>query len=45
MSNNSKASPCPKQKRNMTPLFRVDLTFEYYEDVMVFRVFVVIIFV
>ena len=25
--NNTK-SPCPKQKRNMTPLFCVDLTFE-----------------
>ena len=29
----------------MTPLFWVDLTFEWYEDDMVFRVFIVIIFV
>ena len=26
--NNTKVSPCPKQKRNVTPLFLVDLTFE-----------------
>ena len=32
-------------KRNVTPLFLVDLTFERYEDIMVFRVFIVIIFV
>ena len=31
--NNTK-SPCAKQKRNMTPLFWVDLTFEWYEDDM-----------
>ena len=36
--NNTK-SPCPKQKRNMTPLFWVDLTFEWYEDHMVLRVY------
>ena len=29
----------------MTSLFWVDLTFEWYEDDMVFRVFIVIIFV
>ena len=33
-----------KQKRNVTPLFGVDLTFEWYEDDVVFRVFIVIIF-
>ena len=43
--NNTKVSPCPKQKRNVTPLFLVDLTFEQYEDAMVFHVFIVIIFV
>ena len=32
-------------KRNVTPLFWVDLTFEWYKDVMVFRVFIVIIFI
>ena len=32
-------------KRNVTPSFWVDLTFEWYEDAMVFRVFFVIIFV
>ena len=32
-------------KRNGTPLFWVDLTFEWYEDVMVFRVFIAIIFI
>ena len=42
--NNTK-SPCVKEKRNMTPLFWVDLTFEWYEDDMVFRVFIVITFV
>ena len=42
--NNTK-SPCAKQKTNVTPLFWVDLTFEWYEDDMVFRVFIVIIFV
>ena len=36
--NNTKR-PCPKQKRNMTPLFWVDLTFEWYEDHMVLRVY------
>ena len=29
-----------KQKRNMTPLFWVDLTFKWYGDDMVFRVFI-----
>ena len=42
--NNTK-SPCPKQKRNMTPLFWVDLIFECYKDAMLFRVFIVVIFV
>ena len=42
--NNTK-SLCAKQKRNMTPLFWVDLAFKWYEDDMVFRVFSVIIFV
>ena len=36
--------PCPKHKRNMTPFFWVDLSFEWSEDDMVFRVFSVIIF-
>ena len=40
-----KIIPCANQKRNVTPLFWVDLTFEWYEDVMVFRVFIVVIFV
>ena len=31
-------------KRNVTSLFWVDLSFEWYEDVTVFRVFIVIIF-
>ena len=44
--NNIKVSPCSKQKGNVTPLFWVDLNFELYEDAMVlFRVFIVIIFV
>ena len=34
-----------KQKRNMTPLFWVGVTFELYEDDMVFCVFIAIIFV
>ena len=38
--NNTK-SPCPEQKRNMTPLFSVDLTFEWYANDMVSRVFIV----
>ena len=42
--NNTK-SPFAKQKRNMTLLFWVDLNFEWYEDDMIFRVFLVIIFV
>ena len=42
--NNTK-SPCSKQKRNMTPLFWVDLIFECYKDDMVFRVFIVVILV
>ena len=37
--------PCSKQKLNMTSLFWVDLTFEWYEDDMVFHVFIVIVFV
>ena len=36
--------PCPKHKRNMTPFFWVDLSFEWSEDDMVFRVFSVIVF-
>ena len=40
----TKVPACPKQKRNVTPLFLVDLTFEWYEDDMAFRVFIVIIF-
>ena len=44
MGKNTK-SPCTKQNRNVTPLFWVDLTFEWYEDAMVSRVFIVIIFV
>ena len=31
---NNTECPCAKQKRNMTPLFWVDLTFEWYEDDM-----------
>ena len=31
-------------KRNMTPLFWVDLTFESYEDDMVFGVFIIFLF-
>ena len=42
---NNTESPCAKQKKNVTPLFWVDLTFEWYEDVMVFRVFIAIIFI
>ena len=41
--NNTK-SPCAKQKRNMTPLFWVDLTFEWYEDDMVFRSLLLLLF-
>ena len=33
---------CPRQKKNVTLLFCVDLTFEWYEDVIVFRVFIFI---
>ena len=40
--NNTKS--IPKQNRNMTPLFWVDLSFEWSEDDMVFRVFSVIVF-
>ena len=29
-----------KQKKNVSPLFCVDMTFEWYEDVMVFHVFI-----
>ena len=42
---NSTKRPCPEQKRNVTPLLLVDLTFEWYENDIVFRVFIVIIFV
>ena len=42
--NNTK-SPCANQKRNVSPLFWVDLNFEWYEYVMVVCVFIVIIFV
>ena len=42
---NNTNSICVKQKRNMTPLFWVDVTFELYEDDMVFCVFIAIIFV
>ena len=42
--NNTK-SPCANQKGNVTLLFWVDVTFEWYEDGMVFCVFIVIIFV
>ena len=44
-SENNTKSPFTKQNRNVTSLFSVDLTFEWYEDTMVFRVFIVIIFV
>ena len=42
---NNTESPCAKQKRNVTPLFWVDLTFEWYEDVMGFCIFIAVIFV
>ena len=42
---NNTESPFAKQKRNVTPLFWVDVTLEWYEDVMVFHVYIVIIFV
>ena len=45
LGNNTKVSPCPRQKRNVTPLFWVDLTFKKYGDAMVLCVFIVIIFV
>ena len=38
----TKVPTCPKQKRNVTPLFWVVLTFEWYEDDMAFRAFVII---
>ena len=41
--NNTK-SPCAKQKRNMTPLFWVDLIFEWHEDDMVFRSLLLLLF-
>ena len=37
-------SSCHKQKRNVTPLFWVGLTFECYEDAMVFHVLIIIFF-
>ena len=40
----TKVNTCPKKKRNVTPLFWVDLTLEWYENDMVFCVFIVIIF-
>ena len=42
---NNTESPCAKQKRNVIPFFWVDLTFEWYEDVVVFCMFIVVIFV
>ena len=33
------------KKKKATPLLLVDLTFEWYDDAMVFRVFIVVIFV
>ena len=38
----SEKTPLPQQKNNGTPIFWVDLTFEWYEDAMVFYVFIFI---
>ena len=37
-------TPWPKQEKDRAPLSLVDLIFEWYEDAMVFRFFIFILF-